>query len=488
MEQRAIGGVRWTFLTYALTRGITFATTLVLARLLAPRDFGIMALALLMTTAFGLVSELGLASTLVLRQDLDRRAQGTFLSLMTGTGAVVAVGVAAVSPLAGSLLGEPRVTPVLSVLACSLVLSGANGFHETLLVRELRFRRRFLAQAVQSLTYAAVALTLAVAGVGVWSLVLGFLAGTLAYGVVLVCLVPDRVRPSWEGRTAAEALRTGKGFLAQGGLAFVRQNADYLIVGRTLGAAPLGIYSMAFRISELPSWAIADPTAKVTFPGLARMRERGEAVESSFLSTLRLVALVACPFGVVISASADPFVRTVFGEEWLSMIPALYVLGLWGALRPVQVTAGWFLNSIGRPGALARVSVITLLLLLPSLVLAARAGGITAVAWVMVGEVLVSTLLIARAIQRLGGIPALSQWAAVRPICLAAPLSWLAAWTAAAATAGAPAPAALGAAGAAGLITFLVLVAISAPGLLPSAVADMSRVVGRTRQPAQPLP
>lgn len=475
-------------MTYALTRGVTFTTTLVLAQLLAPRDFGVMALAVLATTAFGLLSELGLASTLVLRQDLNRRAQGTFLSLMTATGVLAGAGVAALSPLAGTLFGEPRVTPVLAVLAFSLVLTGVNGFHETLLVRELRFRRRFVAQAVQSVTYAAVALILGVVGAGVWSLVLGFLAGTLTYGVVLVCLVPDRVQPTWERRTATEALTTGRGFLAQGGLAFMRQNADYLIVGRTLGAAPLGFYSMAFRISELPSWAIADPTAKVTFPGLARMRSRSEEVGSAFLSTLRLVALVACPLGVVLSASADPFVRAVFGEEWLPMIAPLTVLGLWGALRPVQVTTGWFLNSIGHPGALARLSAITLLLLVPSLVLTAQLGGITAVAWAMVGEVLVSTLLIARAIRHFGGIPVRSQWKAVRPVCLAAPLSWLAAWTVAGATAGAPALVGLGAATATGLTAYLVLVAISAPGLLRSAVADMSRVLGRTRQPALPLP
>lgn len=488
MEEQAIGGVRWTFLTYAVTRGVTFATTLVLARLLEPQDFGIMALAVLATTAFGLLSEMGLASTLVLRQDLGPRAQGTILSLMAGTGVLVSLLVAALSPLAGRLLDEPRVASVLAALACSLVLGGVNGFHETLLVRELRFRRRFLAQAVQCSSYAAVALMLAIVGAGVWSLVLGFLVGTLAYGVALVCLIPVRVRPTWDRLTATEALRTGRGFLAQGGLAFMRQNADYLTVGRILGATSLGFYSMAFRISELPSWAIADPTAKVTFPGLARMRSRREEVGPPFLAALRLVALVACPLGVVLSASAHPFIRAVFGERWLPMVAPLAILGLWGALRPVQVTAGWFLNSIGRPVVLARLSAITLLLLVPSLLLAVHLGGITAVAWAMVGEVLVSTLLIARAVQRVGGIPLHAQWTAVRPVCLAVPLTWLAGWSAAEATVGAPAWAGLGASCVAGLSTYLVLVAVCAPGLLRATAGDFSRLLGRSRQPALPLP
>lgn len=488
VERSAVLGVRWTFLTYVLTRSVTLGTTLVLARLLDPRDFGIMALAVLATTAFGLLAELGLASTLIVRQELDRREQGTYLSLMVGMGTVLGVVVAALSPLAATLLREPRVASVLAVLAGTLVLNGLNGFHETMLVRNLHFRRRFLAQIVQSATYAGVALSLAVSGTGVWSLVLASVVSAAVYAVALLWLVPERVRPTWDRRTAIEAFTVGRGFLAQGGLAFVRQNADYLTVGRVLGATPLGLYSMAFRISELPSWAIADPTAKVTFPGLARMRSRGEDVGPPYLATLRLVALVAAPLGVLLSASADPFTRAVFGDRWLPMVGPLAVLGVWGALRPIQVTAGWFLNSIGRPGSLAALSTVTLLLLIPALILAVHLGGITAVAWAMVGEAVVSTLLIARAIRRVGEISFPSQWAAIRPVVLAAPLSWLAARAAAGMTEGAPAALALVTSVSVGLLVFLSVLALLSPGDLRSARADIARILGRGSRPVLPLP
>jgi O-antigen/teichoic acid export membrane protein len=488
VERSAVVGVRWTFLTYAWTRSITLGTTVVLARLLDPGDFGVMALAVLATTAFGLLGELGLASTMVVRQDLDSRELGTFLSLMAGTGAVIGAAVTALSPIAATLLREPRLAPVLAVLGSSLLLSGVNGFHESLLVRDLHFRRRFVAQATQSVVYAGVALVLAAQGGGVWSLTLGFLAGSAAYCIALVWLVPRRIRPAWDRRTAVEAVNVGRGFLAQGGLAFLRQNADYLTVGRVLGAIPLGLYSMAYRISELPSWAIADPTAKVTFPGVARMRSRGEDIAPPYLTVLRLVALTAGVLGLLLSASAGPFTQAAFGARWQPMAGPLAVLGLWGAMRPIQVTAGWFLNSIGRPGVLARLSAATLLVLVPGLVVAVHLGGITAVAWVVVGEALVSTMLIARAIHRVGGIPLRSQWAALRPVALSAPLSWLAAWLAARATTGDPAALGVVTSVAAGLTVFLVLLAVFAPGVLRSARADMVRLMGRAPRSAVPTP
>jgi lipopolysaccharide exporter len=426
VEEKVIRGVPWMLLTYGLQRLLTWPTTILLARLLDPADFGVVALAILAVQLLGVVSELGLESTLVVRQDLDRRGQGTLMSMMLAAGALMGAALAALAPLVARLFHEPRLSAVLAAMAVTLVLSGFTWCYEGLLQRELEFRKRFLSQFVQAATYVTVALALAVAGAGVWSLVLGQLVSTLAYGAALVSLAPYRLRPTLDAAVARQAVATGKGFMAQAGLAFLRENADYVAVGRLLGSGPLGIYSMGYRLAEHPSWAVADSVSRVTFPGFARMRSREEEVAPAFLSTLELVALLTCPLGIMLSAAAGPITRTFFGAKWLPMAGVLAVLGIWGALRPLQVTLGWFLNAIGAAGDEARVAAGLAAALIPAAFLAAATGGIVAVAWLVVAEAVLSAVLFARLASRRGAVSWRRQLEAVLPVLALAPPAWVA--------------------------------------------------------------
>jgi lipopolysaccharide exporter len=426
VEDRALRGVPWTLLSYAGSRGITFVVTIVLARLLVPGDFGILALAVLVMGFLNLFRDLGLGSALVLRQDLDERAKGTVLTLLVATGAAMTALVAAASPLAALAFDTPRLTGVLALLSLTLVLGSVSWFYEMVMQRELEFRRRFYGQMAMAFSYAAVSLPLAAGGAGVWSLVVGQLAASAGYAAAAAWLAPYRVRPAFERRAAADVFATGRGFLAQGGLAFVRQNVDYFAVGRILGPTQLGFYSMAYRLSELPYLAVADPIAKVTFPAFARMRHRGEAIGPSFLSTLQLVALVTCPVGVTLSAVATPFTSTVFGQKWLPMAGALSILGVWAAIRTVEVTIAWLLNSVGQASLMAILSAVVLVPLVPALLLAAEAGGIGWVAWVVLGDIVLSIVLLSIFAERRAGVSVSEQWLAVRPVALACPLAWVA--------------------------------------------------------------
>ena len=184
---------------------------------------------------------------------------------------------------------------------------------------------------------------------------------------------------------------------------------------------------MAIRISELPSWVIAESVAKVTFPGFARMRHRGEDVTPAFLSALKLVAFAACPLGIVLSGAAEPVVLVVFGERWAGMIGPLAVLGLWGAVKPIRNTIAWLLNSVGHQAVLGRISLVMLVLLVPLVHLAASRGGITEVAWVVLAESVAATLLLAWFARSRAGVPLARQWSAIAVVAVACPAAWVAA-------------------------------------------------------------
>jgi lipopolysaccharide exporter len=481
VEEKAIRGIGWTFLTLAGSRLVQIAGTVVLARLLVPADFGLVALGLTISILLGLLASLGLGGVFVVERELDERAKGTYLTLFLVMGASFALLMAALAPLAARFFGDERLTGVVVGLSAMVFFSGGlNWFYEAVMQRELEFRKRFVAQMVQAVSYSGSAIALAALGAGVWSLVVGQLIGAAAYAAALVSLAPYRVRPAFDSRAAGAGLREGRGFLVQGVTTFAAQNVDFLVIGRVLGAVQLGFYSMAYRLGELPNWFISESVAKVTFPGFARMRHRGEDVAPAFLSALGLVAFATCPLGVVLSAAAEPLTLVVFGERWEGMIGPLTVLGIWAAVRPLRGTAGWFLNSVGHAGVLGRLSLLMLAALLPAVYAAARLGGITAVAWVVVAEAAVSLGVIALIAERRAGVPVRGQWRVLRPVALGCPLAWGACRLAAEATASQPCGVTLAAALAAGLAAYLAAVALIDPALPRHAVGQVRRMLSRT--------
>jgi O-antigen/teichoic acid export membrane protein len=368
------------------------------------------------------------------------------------------------------------------------VISAFNSFYDSLLQRNLEFRRRFAALAVQTTSYAVVAITLAALGAGVWSFVFGLIVSSLLYAVALVLLAPRRVRPALDRSQLRSLVVTGRGFLAQGVTVFVRQNADNVIVGRAFGSAALGFYSMAYRLGDLSYWAIADPVARVTFPAFARSRERGEDIRGSFLSVLRLVALIGCPAGVILSAAAEPFTRAILGPRWLPMAAPMAVLGIWAAVRPIDSTLSWLLNSAQHAGAVAWLSAAILVPLVPGFIIAVSIGHLTAVAVVVVLDTMISVVALALVVQRYLDIRVRDMWRAIAPIVVASPAAWGATFWAAHAVGMHPAGLSLLAAVASGLVTYVLAVSLLDRSLPRQTAGQLLRIFGRGRQPVTATP
>ena len=471
MDPRTARGVLWTVTSFGANRVVTVATTIILARLLVPADFGLFALATLAVNFVSLFSGFGLGNALVLGKKLDARAQGTILTLLIGLGVAFAALLAAASPLIAEAMGQSRLDELLLAIAAILSITGANWFYDSVLQRELAFRERFLCQLARTIAYAATALSLAAAAdAGVWALIAGFAAGHLANGAALLVLTPYRVRPAWDRTQAREAVRAGRGFVVQDSVDFAQQSVDYVVIGRLLGATQLGYYTMAFRQAELPFYAIGDPVARVLFPGFADMRRRGQDTRGAYLAALRLLALAAFPLGALLSGAAAPFVETFFGDKWLPMIGVLQVLGLWGLARPLEHAISWYLNAHELAGRVGRVALVLLPLLVLAIYLAAELGGIVTVAWVMVGHAVVSASVLMTLVRRHAGVPLGSQLRAMAGPAAAAAAAWATARGVAEVTESLAPLLSLAAAGLAGLAAYVAAAQIAAPGLIAEAV------------------
>lgn len=488
MHLKAIRGVPWTIASYGASKAVSVLTTIVLARIISPSDFGLVALATLALNLLAFVKDLGLGQTMIVRRDLDRRQLGMIFTLMNLVSAAVAIIAAIAAPLVASFFGEPRLTLVLQVMAGLLLISGVSSFYETVLERELEFRKRFAALGLQSAAIALVSIPAAILGAGVWSLVAGQIAGLLVLGTVAYALAPYHVRPAFDRSQVGSLFATSSGFMLQNIAIFGRQNLDYIVVGRNFGPASVGFYSMAYRLSDLPYWAISDPVARVTFPSFSRTHAEGGDVRGAFLAVSRLVALVSCPAGVILSAAAVPFTAAIFGPSWAAMVGPLEVLGIWAAIRPIDTTLNWLLNSIGQARVVGFYSVAILVVLIPAFILAAGLGSISTVAAVVTGDAVLSLIFMTVFVARRGKVSYGDQRRSVQPVVLACIPVWIVTRLISEATSSAPSGLTLLAAVAGGAASYLAALMVLSPGTLSESLRQVRRTIGREPADVEPEP
>jgi len=227
----------------------------------------------------------------------------------------------------------------------------------------------------------------------------------------------------------------------------------------------------------MPYWALAHPVAMVTFPGFARMRERGEEIAAAFLGSLRLVAVLVVPVGVLLSATAGPVVDALLGERWTPAIGVIAIMGLWASVRSLAGILAWLLNSIGEAKLLAKTSASVILALVPGIAVAASLGGVREVALVVLCGAVVNVSIYAQWIQRRGGIGLRVQWRAVRAPVLAAPGAWLAAAALSRLGDGWPAGMTLAAALLAGLAAYVITLVLLDRSILTWIPAQVRRAL-----------
>jgi len=479
MEGKARRSIPVSIFSYASNQALRLGATLVLARILVPSDFGLFALTSLAISLLSIFNDFGVGPALVVARDLDRRTRATALTLMIAASLLLAGVLVALAPLAADLFDEDRLDELLMLVAGSLFLSGPIWFHETTLQRDLEFMKRFATKLVQTLTYACVAITLALLDAGVWSLVIGHVVSYAAYLVALIVVADDRVAPGWDRAAARRLAGSGRGFLAQDALAYAQAQSDAVAIGGFLGASSLGLYAMAYRFGELTYVGVADPVTQVTFPAFTRMRQRGDDWRPSFVTVLRLVALITFPLGAFFSGAAEPIVNTLFGDKWEATIGPLAVFGVWAMLKPLEGTFGWLLNSLERQGSLATVRAIALIPLVPALMIAADRSGITAVAWVMVAHMAAMTIVVSVMVRAQGGVALRDQLRSVAPPAVGAVAAWFATRGTAIALDDTAPLLALVASGLAALLAFAAAVSIFDRRVLPTAIAEARTTLRR---------
>ena len=386
LAARAVRGFGWNYGATAIGKLSFFVATLVLARELEPAAFGVVAFTLAVLAYIETITTHGIGETLVYRSDgRDPLVASTafWLSLMTSVSLMTAVwflapAIAKLGP------DESALVVVVQILSLQLLLSSIGSTQSYLFRHSMQFNRMFAPQVVSGVAKGVVAIAFALAGFGVWSLVLGQLAGTLVRSGAYWIASDWRPHFAFARDKAGSLLTTGAGFAAVAIIGGAARNADYLIIGVSLGATALGYYYLAFRLPELLILGPFESAWQVLFSYYARLNDAQTSLEPlarGFRQSVRLGALVALPLGAAVAALATPIVTTLFGDAWDAAIGPFALISLWAAVGAVSGMAGVVLKSLGRARTLTIATSIATVVRLP-LLWVATFGGISAVALV----------------------------------------------------------------------------------------------------------
>jgi PST family polysaccharide transporter len=409
LGRRAVRGFLWAAASYAGGRLLVFAATLVLARLLVPEEFGLVAFALAVIHYLEYLTDLGLGAALVYRSDAeDPRVSSTAFWIGIGGGLVLFALSWVIAPVLGELGPGEDVVPLFRVLALYFLFTALGKAHEYRLRRTLDFRRLFWPQFLAGLTKGVVSIVLAWKGAGAWSLIIGQLVGALCQSAVLWKVHPWRPSLAISRRHLRPMLRFGLGIVAVGLLGQGANNFDYLVVGAKLGAVALGLYYLAFRLPELVILSGFQVANDVLFPFYARLHEGDvqgiDELRRGYLETVRLGSMVAFPAALGMAALAVPLVLTLYGEQWHAAAEPLALISIWAGLASLASLPGAVFKALGRSWLLTATGVMQIAILFPAVWFAADYS-ITAVAAAQVAEKTVSLALLGAVIGRILGIP-----------------------------------------------------------------------------------
>lgn len=347
-------GLGWKLATALFGQGTQSLVAILLAHLLVPREFGLAGMAIAFSGLAIAFSDLGLGSALVQKATLTEEDRSTVFWVNVGSGAVLTLVAAAMSPLIAAFFSNPQVTPLFAVLSTSFLLLSLGQTQAALLTREMSFRSLELRTIASTFVGGAVAVALAVAGFGAWAIIGQVVSTSGASTVMLWAVSPWRPRLVF----SRESFRTlgsfgVKTFLMRV-LVYVNLNGDNLLIGRYIGTSALGVYAVAYNVMMLPTTRITNRMRDVFYAAFARLQNEPRRLGEAWLRVNGITGALLVPAFLGLLAVAPDLVPVVLGRRWHAAIPVVQLLSVAGVAQSLQAYNGILYQALGRPGRFLR--------------------------------------------------------------------------------------------------------------------------------------
>jgi O-antigen/teichoic acid export membrane protein len=334
IERKAISALKWASAAKLVVQITSWAGTLVVVRLLTPHDYGLMAKVSVVCGIAAAIAELGLEAAIVRSAAIDPRDLRKLYGASLLIGAGMTASIAAAAPLFAHLFHEQQLTWPIAAASLQILISAAALVPSALWTRDLSFSGLAKVEMTAGATTIGTTLLLALAGAGVWALVVGTLVGALIRSISLLTF-GERVWPIFSFRGIGEHLKYGLTLVGGRVSYFVVVQSDVVIGSSFLTTTEIGRYSVALQLATLPMSKVMGMINQIALPAVARQQDDPARVRQSVLKAISVISLIAFPALWGISAVAPELVRVLFGEKWLQAVPALVILPLIVPIRMV---------------------------------------------------------------------------------------------------------------------------------------------------------
>jgi O-antigen/teichoic acid export membrane protein len=370
-------GALWMILARTGERSLGLVSTIILVRLLAPADFGLVAMGTAVIAVCELAGQLGLDAALIQNPSATRRHYDTAWTFSVILGGIIAVALLLLAFPAARFYGEPRLAPIVLSLAFGSLVSGFENIGVVAFRKDLTFDKEFRFVFGKKLAGFLVTITLAIALRNYWALIVGIIVSRVT-GVCLSYYLQD-YRPRWSLEARRELFRFSKWLFASNVVGVINSRSADFIVGKSAGAHALGLFSVSYDISNLPTTELIAPINRAVFPGYALKSKDSNTLRQGFLSVIGIIAAFAIPAGVGVAATADVLVPLIFGPQWLETVPLISILAIHGIIVAMQTNCYYIYLALGKPYVATWLGVAQITILLPILtILTMRYGGIGA--------------------------------------------------------------------------------------------------------------
>ena len=359
LKEKTLSGLFWSFLSQGGKQVSQFVITAILARLVAPSDFGLIGMATVFTGFAMILGELGIGGAIIQKQDLreEHYSSAFWLNVLVGsftTGLLVLL-----APLIASFFETPELRMIVVILSLNFLLSSFTVMQQAILTKEMNFRVLMIRDLAAVVISGIVGIVCAIRGLEVWSLVVQALTYTVVNNLLLWRFSRWRPRLLFSRAAIEDIFHFSANVTGFQLVNYFARNVDHLIIGKFLGAQALGYYTLAYKLMMLPlqnsTWVIN----KVMFPAFARIQDQLEKVQENYLKVLKAVALLVFPGMALFHVLASDLVSLVYGEQWRPAIALIEILCFCAMAQSVGSLGGIIYLSRGKADVQFKMSLVS---------------------------------------------------------------------------------------------------------------------------------
>jgi len=395
-------GAAWMMGFKLFDKSIGLVSTLVLARVLTPGDFGLVAMATAVVGLLGLMGAFGFDTALIQRQDADRTHYDTAWTFNVFFGVAVALLLLVVAVPAANFYREPRLELMLPALAIGSLVGGFENIGTVAFRKDLNFRLEFRFLLFKRLAGFAVTVTLALIYRTFWALIAGIVTGVVVSVLISYWMHPYRPRFTLAAR--ADLMHFSKWLFISNLIQFLQSRSTHFILGRTVGSHGLGVFSVAAEIAAMPSTELIAPLNRAVYPAYARLAPTPDKLRERFLEVFGIICLIAFPVAVGLYCVSGLVVSVLLGPQWKEAVPIMQIMGMAGLVGALQGNMYLVILAMGKPKANTLLSAALLAVALPSIVVASAHYGAVGAAYANFAAALVGFAGIVVVFSRVTGI------------------------------------------------------------------------------------